>query len=229
MVLSEKLKALRKAKSLTVDALCAKLDIKRGTYVHYEVGDREPGVGLLTAFADFYRVSLDELLSRQFELDAEEDQLLGCYRRAVQDDKYIVWAVLNKYRAGMDARRLRQPRREMPLYCLPASAGSGTFLDSTDYETVAVGPEVPIACGFGVRISGDSMEPEYPDGHIAWVSISREVREGEVGVFVLNGEGYIKKYGRDALRSLNPRYAPIELGECDSLRVVGRVLAVTAI
>jgi len=227
MVLSEKLKSLRKAKKLTVDALCVEMNIKRGTYVHYEVGDREPNVGLLVAFADFYNVSLDELLDRQFELNLEESQLLDCYRCASQDDKYVVWAALDKYRSGANMRKIRQPRREMPLYSLPVSAGTGTFLDRSDYKMVSVEPEVPIACGFGVRISGDSMEPEYPDGHIAWVRISPEVREGDVGVFVLNGEGYIKKYEDNKLVSLNPKYTPIELSECDNVRIVGIVLAVT--
>lgn len=229
MLLSEKLKSLRTAKHLTVDALCAEMNIKRGTYVHYEVGDREPNAGLLTAFADYYGISLDELLDRQFELSTEECQLLDCYRHASQDDKYVVWAALNKYRSNTSTRKIKQPKREMPLYYLPVSAGTGAFLDSTDYEMVLVEPEVPIACGFGVRISGDSMEPDYPNGHIAWVRISQEVREGEVGVFILNGEGYIKKYEDGRLVSLNAKYAPITLSENDNLRIVGKVLAVTAI
>lgn len=229
MILSEKLKALRTAKHLTVDGLCAELEIKRGTYVHYEVGDREPNIGMLIGLADFYDISLDELLDRRFELNLEEGQLLDCYRRANQDDKYVVWAALNKYRTAANTRKIKAPKREMPLYYLPASAGTGTFLDSTDYEMVMVEPEVPIACSFGVRISGDSMEPHYPDGHIAWVRISQEVREGEVGVFVLNGEGYIKRYEKNALVSLNPAYAPLKLSEDDSLRIVGKVLAVTTL
>jgi repressor LexA len=227
MLLAEKLKSLRTSKSLTVDALCAELGIKRGTYVHYEVGDREPNIALLKEFAGFYNVSLDELLDRPFDLNPEDGQLLDCYRSASPDDKYVVWAVLNKYRkTASDTGKIRKIR-DMPLYLMPAAAGSGAFLDSTDYGTVSVGPEVPIACGFGVRISGDSMEPEYPDGHIAWVRISQEVREGEIGVFILNGDGYIKKLGSGQLLSLNPRYGPISLSEGDNLRIVGKVLAVT--
>lgn len=227
MLLAEKLKSLRISKSLTIDALCSKMGLKRGTYVHYEVGDREPAIGLLSAFADFYNISLDELLGRRFELSIEENQLLNCYRAAAQEDRYVVWAALGKYRA-FAARRIRQPRRDMPLYHMPASAGRGAFLDSADYDMVPAGSEVPLACGFGVRISGDSMEPDYPEGHIAWVRISHDLNEGEIGVFILNGEGYIKKMGVGSLLSLNPKYDPIAISYDDNLRVVGKVLAVTA-
>ena len=34
---------------------------------------------------------------------------------------------------------------------------------------------------FGVRISGDSMEPEFHDGQIAWVLQQESVANGEIG------------------------------------------------
>ena len=50
---------------------------------------------------------------------------------------------------------------------------------------------------FGVRISGDSMEPEFHDGQIAWVLQQESVANGEIGIFALNGEAYIKKLQND--------------------------------
>ena len=41
--------------------------------------------------------------------------------------------------------------------------------------------------------SGDSMEPEFHDGQIAWVLQQESVANGEIGIFALNGEAYIKK------------------------------------
>ena len=49
--------------------------------------------------------------------------------------------------------------RETRLYDLPASAGTGAFLDSDNYEIIEVGNEVAPEADFGVRIQGDSMEP----------------------------------------------------------------------
>ena len=43
------------------------------------------------------------------------------------------------------------------------------------------------------------------------------VQEGEVGIFLLNGEGYIKRLGDRELLSLNPKYGPIALHDYDDL------------
>ena len=81
---------------------------------------------------------------------------------------------------------------------------------------------------FGVRISGDSMEPEFHDGQIAWVLQQESVANGEIGIFALNGEAYIKKLQNDKdgifLISLNEKYAPIKVSENDRLDIFGKVL-----
>lgn len=59
-------------------------------------------------------------------------------------------------------------QRSMPVYDLPVSAGTGVFLDSSEYEMVSVGSEVPINANFGVRVSGDSVEPSYHDQQVVW-------------------------------------------------------------
>ena len=81
---------------------------------------------------------------------------------------------------------------------------------------------------FGVRISGDSMEPEFHDGQIAWILQQESVANGEIGIFALNGEAYIKKLQNDKdgifLISLNEKYAPIRVSENDRLDIFGKVL-----
>ena len=51
--------------------------------------------------------------------------------------------------------------REIRLFDLPASAGTGEFLDSDNFEMIEVGNEVAPEADFGIRIHGDSMEPRY--------------------------------------------------------------------
>ena len=50
------------------------------------------------------------------------------------------------------------------------------------------------------------------------------VEEGELGIFVLDGSGYFKKYGGDRLISLNEAYAPIMLKDFSEISCCGRVL-----
>ena len=61
------------------------------------------------------------------------------------------------------------PRRTLNLYDLPVSAGTGQFLDSDRFSEMEVGDEVSLDADFGVRVSGDSMEPLYLNGQIIWV------------------------------------------------------------
>lgn len=108
-----------------------------------------------------------------------------------------------EYRADLVASGRYRPvprltaiqRIERPVYEMPVSAGTGNFLDDGSYEMVSV-PEnmLPAGADFGVRIAGDSMEPVYHDGQIVWVKECAQVRAGEVGIFLYDGEAFIKVY-----------------------------------
>lgn len=118
--------------------------------------------------------------------------------------------------------------RTLPLYSLAVSAGTGQFLDGENYEMVEVGEEVPEGANFGVRVAGDSMEPEYHDGQIVWVRQQRSLMTGETGIFLYDGCAYLKRLAaredRMALHSLNPAYADILVSPELPLRVLGKVL-----
>ncbi len=119
--------------------------------------------------------------------------------------------------------------RTIPLYDLPVSAGTGQFLDSSSYELMEVGEEVPIEATFAVRISGDSMCPKFQNGETVYVSQRQTLENGEIGIFLLNGSGYCKvlqrEKGSTKLVSLNSAYSPVEVSEFDDLRVVGKVIS----
>ncbi len=117
--------------------------------------------------------------------------------------------------------------RTIPLYDLPVSAGTGQFLDSSDYTLIEVDETVPLSATFAVRVSGDSMEPRFIDRQIVYVKPQQTLEDGEIGVFLLNGNAYCKQLGggeKPFLRSLNPAYAPIPVDEFAALRVLGKVV-----
>nr|WP_155961786.1 S24 family peptidase [Dorea sp. AGR2135] len=49
-----------------------------------------------------------------------------------------------------------------------------------------VGHLAPEKTDFGIRISGDSMEPMYHTGDVAWVHKQDSISNGEIGIFCLN-------------------------------------------
>lgn len=129
---------------------------------------------------------------------------------------------------------------DMPVSLLPVSAGTGNFLDDEYCEIVSVPASfVPDGAEYGIRVSGDSMEPVYQDGQILWVKRCERLRSGEVGVFVYDGCGYLKAYSEqatgqthDGVSIIQPvlisynrsKYDPILVQPGVSFQVVGRVL-----
>lgn len=115
--------------------------------------------------------------------------------------------------------------RRISMYDLPVSAGVGEFLSDSTRTDIMI-PDTPrtVEADYALRISGDSMEPRYHSGDILLVQTAESVEEGELGIFVLDGSGYFKKYGGDRLISLNTKYAPILLKDFAEVSCCGRVV-----
>ena len=52
----------------------------------------------------------------------------------------------------------------------------------------------------------------------------RDLRYGEIGIFLVDNEGYIKEYREDGLHSHNPAYRTMTFREDQSVRCIGRVI-----
>ncbi|MBE6963281.1 MAG: helix-turn-helix transcriptional regulator [Ruminococcaceae bacterium] len=65
MTFSEHLLKLRKGRGLSQEELAKQLTLGVHTYQRYEYGEREPTLSTLIALADFYQISLDELVCRE--------------------------------------------------------------------------------------------------------------------------------------------------------------------
>ena len=119
-------------------------------------------------------------------------------------------------------------RRKIRLFDIPASAGVGNFLDGDNFTEVEVGEEVPATADFGIRISGNSMEPSYVNGQIVWVQKQDTLNNGEIGIFFLDGNAYCKKLQDDEkglyLISLNSTYEPITITENQTFKIFGKVV-----
>ncbi len=91
-----------------------------------------------------------------------------------------------------------------------------------------VGNEVSPDADFGVHVSGDSMEPLYPNGQTIWVHQQETLEDGEIGIFFLDGEAYVKKYHQSpdgiSLISINKTYAPIKVSSGSVFRTFGKVV-----
>lgn len=162
---------------------------------------------------------------------------------------------LEEYRADLIASGRYKPQQktsrkiryiDMPISNLSVSAGTGNFLDEENFEMVSYPADtVPDGADFGVRVSGDSMEPVYHDGQIVWVKRCEELVPGQVGIFIYDGDGYLKVYEEQepdescveaftdsygdvhmqpVLISYNQAYSDRVIRPDTSFQIVGRVL-----
>ena len=131
--------------------------------------------------------------------------------------------------AKPSARELAQNRglgkRAVALFDMPVSAGVGVFVDSPATEEIMIPDnDRTREADFALRISGNSMEPKYRDGDVLLVSNSDYVEVGELGIFILDGNGYFKIYGGDRLISMNKIYGDILLKDFENVSCVGKVV-----
>ncbi|MBQ8830872.1 MAG: helix-turn-helix domain-containing protein [Oscillospiraceae bacterium] len=151
---------------------------------------------------------------------------LNCSGREMAKEYINLLKLSDKY---IEAEEKIIPIRKLPLYHISASAGTGQFLDSSNYELTEVGADVPDNANFGVRLAGDSMEPVYHNGDIVWVMQEQALNHGEVGIFLYDGDVYCKELdlsdGKVKLKSLNRNYDPILIKDDDSFRVFGKVVS----
>ncbi len=228
--LGSKFSELRKARKMSQQEV-AKLvsvgsdPISNRAVSKWETGDTLPNAEQFLALCRIYDIR--DVLSTFLGMEGPNDEGLNSLNKLGRErvDEYI--SLLKESPEFSYKQKVIRIKRQMPLYDLPASAGTGVFLDSDSYTLIDVDETVPENANLAVRISGDSMTPLYTDGQIVYVRQQPDLKPGEIGIFVLNGEAYCKKLETDGgikLISLNPNYKPIKVKYSYELRVIGKVV-----
>ncbi|MBQ8952150.1 MAG: helix-turn-helix domain-containing protein [Eubacterium sp.] len=225
-LLGRRLKEMRRLSGLSQAEVAGLLtsrgySVKAGAVSAWETGISQPNSEQFLTLCDLYGITDIRQSFREYfritavdpmnELNTEGRQLALNYVNLL-------------IKSGDYMRR----QRTIKLFNLPASAGTGEFLDGDDYQTVVIGDEVPDSADFGIRIHGDSMEPRYTNGQIVYVHRTSELSDGDIGIFYLDGSAYCKilhKAGRKlSLVSINSAYKPIPIKESSEFKVFGKVV-----
>ncbi len=228
---SKRLKELRTKHGYTQPELAAKIGVSKSSVNMYERGEREPGFEVMEAIADTFNVNMDYLYGiersgrgRRSALGHKALRVGRAYERASSPVRRTVEVALEPFFED-DVSFV-----DFELSEQKASAGTGVFLSDEHMTSVSVRLDaLPEGYGrdpsryYGVPVGGDSMEPKYSDGDILIVS-KEPLDVGEIGIVVMDGEGYVKKIGNGALVSLNPKYKDIPINE--SIHFCGKVVGV---
>lgn len=153
--------------------------------------------------------SLDEEIKRIENIRAQQKQLQAQQERinALEAEQQEASEKIQSIRIYTYMRRI-------------ACAGEGFYFDDIPTETI----EAPYMEGadFIIGVNGDSMEPDYLDGDKVYVKKTSHLNIGDVGIFTVGNECYIKEFGKDGLMSRNKDYPDIP-GNAD-IRVIGKVI-----
>lgn len=118
-----------------------------------------------------------------------------------------------------------QPPLLVPYYGHVASAGTGQYVfDDIPPEMIEIENEMDnMQVDFAIGVNGDSMEPTYRDGDTLLIKKQSEIHIGEVGIFMINGEAFVKELGDGVLISHNKKYKDIHIN--DSVICLGKVIS----
>lgn len=236
------IKTVRENEGLTQKDCVEKFGVTLRAWQSYEQGVSEPRYELLCRIADEFKVSIDYLLGRKesggtiiidgsvmstSEFNEKFDKLPPEVQQSVKQLMEYLLATAAERGQITDISDMQEKIEYITkkYSCLLTSAGVGEWLDDENIEEreFPATPEV-IAADIIIPVKGDSMEPEISDGDKLCVKLCDDIEVGEIGVFILNGNGYVKKRRDGYWESVNPEYDDIYVSKTDTYKFVGRVI-----
>lgn len=231
---------LRKEKGYaTRKSFAEKLRIPETTLKNYEKNERKPGYSFLIELSDIFDVSTDYLLGvtdekrkiRPYELKASEYEHIKKYRTLDKFGKERIDYELEKeierttriQELETENQEISEKIRLLRIYTYfgrIACAGESFDFSEIPDETI----EAPYMEGadFIIGVNGDSMEPDYHDGDRLYVKKTDHMSYGDVGIFTINNECFLKEYGEDGLVSRNKNYK--DIAGTEDVRLIGKVI-----
>jgi len=236
MTFGEKLKKARINIGMKQSELAKVLKTTNTTISNWENNVSRPDVDTVAYICGALQVKASYFFEAKIpdgEVSIPEYDHIKKYRALDSYGKEIIDLILDKEYERTEASRKQPPGQETPnithlitYYQKTASAGTGELLFDDMYES-----KIPLLstkeveqADFAVGVNGNSMKPLYNDGDILLVKAQDVVEIGEIGIFIVNNESFVKKAGEDKLISINPEYDDIIIHDSDNLRCVGKVI-----
>ena len=223
----------RNALGMNQAELAAKIGVSRNTVAGWETGHSRPDLDTLPALCSALRISLSRFFGRESKRTEEERHLLELYSSLeVGDREVVIWQMeaIHDRRAALRAEKaafMVSPPKVVRLFRndLGAAAGFSAPIGETQGDQVILlaDRETEQADEI-ITVCGNSMEPTFSDGDQVLVQHTKDLRFGEIGIFLVDNEGYIKEYQADGLHSHNPAYKTMIFRDDQMVRCLGRVI-----
>jgi repressor LexA len=224
----------RMRRNLTQPQLAKLIGTRKNYVSNWEKGKARPDMNIVPALCDALGISISAFFSKPMlpdELSHEDKTLLENYHSLSYNNRQAVGSLITTM-LDIEARHMRS-------YCensfekvwhddLKVSAGSGNPLDEGGHGEYVYLRSSHTTCRADaiITVAGDSMEPTYHDGDNLLVEFAETLNPGDVGVFIADGEGFVKEYQQDGLHPHNPEYPVLKFSADDDLRCIARVIGV---
>lgn len=239
MGFASRLKEARENKGLTQKELARLAGVRNTAISNYEKGNSFPNVDILYKIFDALQVEpnffFQDEINYGVNISIDEKQLLDNFRALDNHSQYVVTTVINAEKKRFNAEKINSisnnniielPKYRMLYYDMPVSAGTGNPLEDEYPEEIELFQKPPKGTNFIVRITGNSMEPTYKSDDKLFVIEQPDIKVGEIGIFVINGNAYVKELAEDGLISHNENYPKILLDQYSTIKCCGKVIGV---
>lgn len=246
MGIGNRIKEARTNLGYTQEDLAKILGVTKGAVANYEVETSHPKEPILYKLFDALKVDANYLFQDEMgsnypmRVSYTEMERIKKYRFISEhspDGAKTIDTMLTREYSIAEQNRKQQERihalelerqkiseklQSMRIYTYfgeIACAGPGFYFDEIPTETM----EAPDMGGdFIIGVNGDSMEPDYHNGDKLYVKKTEYISHGDVGIFTIGNECFLKEYGEEGLISRNKDYGDIQGTE--DVRLIGKVI-----
>ena len=209
-----------------------KVGVSANCVSNWEAARSRPDMNCVPDLCDALDISISGLFgipSRNTDLTPSDQEILKIYHSLNENHRryfdHMLFS-LHELQQREEARCHFKPLRTLFRNEASAAAGFGTYLDENptgqmvylfDSDLTGTADEI-------IPVSGDSMEPDFFSGDEVLVKHCQSILPGQIGIFVIDGQGYIKEYQPGRLVSHNRMYDDIIFKDCNDIRCCGLVL-----
>jgi transcriptional regulator with XRE-family HTH domain len=201
--IDKRLKLLMKIQGITISELATKANISEDTIKSIRSGKtKNPSLYVLTAIADAFSCTLDNLVGR-VPKELDEANLLRKWRSLDNHGRKSTMLLIDDELTKQPATTTRM--RQFMYYYSTTYLGNGALFDMNRINYTDIPSTYMTDADFGIKIISDSYLPYYFPGDIVGIN-KRPPLPGEIACYWKDNIIYIRKY---VLIGGVSRYVPI--------------------
>lgn len=208
----------------TISALLTKCGFGKSYGTYWKKG-KYPTLDIAAGLAEELNISIDYLLyGDEFKISLEQQNLINDFEQLSDTNKQLITQhiqALIELQENEDIVTIKHS-----IYKVSAGFGEALY-DADNFEDIKIrNNDIAQIADFALTVYGDSMVPKYYPDDVVLIKQQDSVDIGDICVYIVQNEGFIKRFEGDKLVSLNPKYDDILFKDYsnDEIRCCGVVL-----